>query len=160
VTACLLVSAVFFHGWSFSTALGNADRDIEQLERQIFEKVNQERRALGLEALQLNDRLNHAAQLHSRDMAERQYVGHTNPDGYSFVDRVRLAGVRNAHEMAENVGRHRTKSDPAARMVRMWMDSPGHRSNIVNPRFRYTGLGVARTADGTLYFTQLFADRL
>jgi len=132
---------------------------LDVLEQRTFESVNRERTAQGLPALQIDNHLNRAARRHSQDMAERRFMSHTNPDGYGFVERARLAGVRRVREMAENLGMHRGNSDPIANVVQNLMNSPGHRKNLLNRRFKYTGIGVVRAADGTLYFTQLFADR-
>jgi uncharacterized protein YkwD len=129
------------------------------LEQRALESVNRERVALGLRALQMDAHLTQAARQHSQDMAERRFMNHINPDGYSFVDRARLAGIRRTGRIAENLAMHRGTTDPVTDIVRGWMNSPHHRENILNRRFKYTGLGVARAADGTLYFTQLFADR-
>jgi uncharacterized protein YkwD len=142
-----------------STNLQSGDVPTDVLEQSTFERVNQERVEQGLAPLRKHDHLTQAARQHSRDMAERDYMGHTNPDGYKPADRARLAGVRRARHIAENLGKHRAHTDPVVAIVRNWMNSPGHRENILNPRFKYTGIGVVRAADGTVYFTQLFADR-
>lgn len=166
--SCTLVRTVLLGAWLMllSQAAGLAaaclqSRDVpsDVLEQSTFERVNQERVSRRLPPLQKNDHLTRAAREHSRDMAERDYLGHTNPDGYKPADRARLAGVRRARHIAENLGKHRAHTDPVAAIVQGWMNSPAHRENILNPRFRVTGLGVVRATDGTIYFTQLFADR-
>ncbi len=134
--------------------------EVQQLEQKTFVAVNRIRHDHGLVTLSLDEALNDAARRHTQDMAERHYMNHVNPDGYSIADRARLAGIRRTRRIAENLGRHRAASDdPVADIVNAWMKSPDHRKNILNPRFKHTGLGVVRTLDGTLYFTQLFADR-
>lgn len=157
--ASLLLSAICAPVIRSQPQSGSAGQEIEQIEQQVFEQVNRQRQALGLDALQRHDRLDQAARAHSQDMAERRYVGHINPDGYRLIDRVRLAGVRNVRELAENVGSLPQGRELVAQMVRLWMNSSAHRSNIVNPRFKHTGVGVARAADGVFYFTQVFTDR-
>ncbi|MCS6805806.1 MAG: CAP domain-containing protein [Acidobacteriota bacterium] len=159
LAAGLLLSAVCVSIVSSRPGSDSTGQDIEQIEQQVFEQVNRQRQALGLHPLQRHDRLDEAARAHSQDMAERRYVSHINPDGYRLIERLRLAGVRSAREIAENVGSLPPGRDLVERMVQLWMNSSGHRSNIVNPRFKYTGIGVARAADGVFYFTQVFTDR-
>jgi uncharacterized protein YkwD len=142
-----------------SPRTGSQDASIEVLERSTFDRVNRERMARGLPPFRLDDHLTGAARRHSQDMADRRFMDHINPDGYSFVDRARLAGARHARQIAENLGMQRGNADPVMEIVRGWINSPHHRRNMLNPRFRCTGIGVARAADGTIYFTQLFADR-
>jgi uncharacterized protein YkwD len=68
---------------------------------------------------------------------------------------VRGAGL-GFREVAENIASNRNVDDPVRTAVEAWMDSSGHRANILNPRVAETGLGVAVDGDGTLFFTQLF----
>jgi len=168
LVGCTLVRTVLLGAWLMllsqpaglaSARLQSRDVPSDVLEQSTFERVNQQRVSHRLPPLQKNDHLMRAAREHSRDMAERDYMSHTNPDGYKLVDRARLAGVRRARHIAENLGQHRAHTDPVAAIVQGWMNSPAHRENILNSRFRVTGLGVVRATDGTIYFTQLFADR-
>lgn len=129
------------------------------LAHRVLEAVNQERRRCGLRPLRWSAPLARAAQAHSQDMAERQFLGHVNPDGYTPADRVRLAGARHFRWIAENVGVHWSGPHPARSVVQGWMASPPHRANILNPRFRYTGIGVSVSSKGAFYFTEVFVDR-
>ncbi len=129
--------------------------EIDALERQAFEGVNRERAARGLPALAWNERLAAIARAHSRDMARRDYFDHVSPDGLHPRDRVKGAGL-DYREIAENIASNRNVDRPARTAVEGWMDSPGHRANILNPRVAETGMGVAADEDGSLYFTQLF----
>jgi len=107
--------------------------------------LNVRRDAHGLRPLKLNRRLSRAARRHARDMARRDYFSHDTLGGGSFVDRIRRAGyLRGARRWAvgENLawGTH-YRSAPRA-ITEMWMASPGHRANILNPSFREIGIGL------------------
>jgi uncharacterized protein YkwD len=61
--------------------------------------------------------------------------------------------------LAENIALNQGYDDPAEFAVEGWMNSPKHRSNILYPRFNRSAIGIARAADGTVYFTQVFISR-
>jgi uncharacterized protein YkwD len=119
---------------------------------------------------------------HSRDMAARAFFSHTNPEGQDATARGKLAGftcrkqiTRNTfHEgLGENLfqdnlytriritGNERsydwnTFEDIAAHSVKGWMNSPGHRRNILDKNYGQTGIGIAVSDDDKVYITQLF----
>jgi uncharacterized protein YkwD len=99
--------------------------------------------------LKLDKRLSKAARSHAGDMARRNYFSHDTLGGGSFVDRIRRAGyLRGARRWAlgENLAwGTRSHSTPRV-MARMWMNSPGHRANILSASFREIGIGVAYDA--------------
>jgi uncharacterized protein YkwD len=108
--------------------------------------LNRERTHFGLRRLKLNKRLSRAARRHARDMAKRNYFSHDTLGGGSFVDRIRHEGyLKGAHSwvVGENLAwGSRGHSRPRV-IMNMWMNSPGHRANILNPSFREIGIGVA-----------------
>src|SRR4051794_25686588 len=108
--------------------------------------VNQERTARGLKPLKLNRRLSKAAAGHARDMVARNYFSHDSLGGGDFVDRIRKAGYMAprafptlGEDLAWGSG---TLGTPRA-IVQSWMESPGHRANILTRQFREAGMGVA-----------------
>jgi uncharacterized protein YkwD len=121
--------------------------------REIFRatlcELNRERAHHGLRSLKVNKRLSRAARRHARDMARRNYFSHDTLGGGSFVDRIRAEGyLKGAHSwvVGENLGwGSRGFSRPRV-IMRMWMNSPGHRANILNAAFREIGIGVAYDA--------------
>jgi uncharacterized protein YkwD len=123
------------------------------LERAVLEAVNEARRSEGLEALRSDEALARIARDHSCAMARQGFFDHTSPDGDTMGDRIRKAGKRYA-SVAENIaqieGRH-----PVRRAVAGWLESPGHRTNIMTPAFTHSGVGACRTARA-VYVTQLF----
>lgn len=108
--------------------------------------LNAHRERHGLRALKLDKRLGKAARRHAGDMDRRNYFSHTSLGGASFLDRIRSAGyLRGARSwsVGENIA-WGSRGHSAPRVVgQMWMNSPGHRANILNPSFREIGIGVA-----------------
>jgi uncharacterized protein YkwD len=121
------------------------------LESQIISLTNKQRVAAGCKALATNKKLVYAARAHSKDMAKYDYFGHTGRDGSSFVTRASRAGYSGAS--AENIawGYRGAKT-----VVTVWMNSAGHRQNILTCSHKAVGVGVAKKADGTPYYTQMF----
>jgi uncharacterized protein YkwD len=108
--------------------------------------VNQERTSRGLAPLKLNRRLSNAAAGHARDMVALNYFSHDSLDGKDFVYRIRKAGYmapRSFPTLGEDLAwGSGTLGTPGA-IVQSWMASPGHRANILSPKFREAGIGVA-----------------
>jgi uncharacterized protein YkwD len=98
--------------------------------------------------LQVDDRLTAAAQGHSSDMARRNYFSHTSPEGGTFDQRIRAAGY--SKPGAENIAQGQRT---AAKVMEAWMESSGHRQNILN--CNYKNIGVGLDTDG-FYWTQNF----
>lgn len=121
-----------------------ADADLRAL---ALDQVNQSRAEHDLPALTLEDALNEAARVHARDMAEQDYFAHRAPDGATAMDRYLDAGGDRAKMVAENIGRCAgCGTEPTAEHVRSfhkdWMNSPGHRENILHPGVRRFGYAL------------------
>ncbi|WP_143101742.1 CAP domain-containing protein [Amycolatopsis marina] len=114
----------------------------------VVELVNYVRQRAGCDSLRTDGRLTAAAQGHSDDMSARGYFSHTSPEGTSFADRARAAG--HPSPGAENIARGLSEPED---VMRMWMESPGHRQNILNCELETIGVGV--TTRGW-YWTQVF----
>jgi uncharacterized protein YkwD len=106
------------------------------LGKQVVDLVNAERADAGCPALTVDDRLVAAAEAHAVDMVARQYFDHTSPDGSTPSSRSAAAGYPGP--VAENIA---TGYSTAAAVVEGWMDSPGHRANILDCDQRVTGVG-------------------
>ena len=124
-------------------------------ENRAFDFVNQERIANGLPALIPHADLANVARAHSRDMAWRNYFAHVNPDGDGPFDRLAAAGIT-YRAAGENLA-FNNHPNPARVAVNGWMNSPGHRENILFEAFTHAGMGVAYDGNGGYYFTQVFA---
>ncbi|MBR3941838.1 MAG: CAP domain-containing protein [Clostridia bacterium] len=123
--------------------------------KQVLDLVNAERTKHGLGKLTLDTKLNVVALAHSEDMAKNKYFSHTNLKGQSPFDRIKAAGVsyRNA---AENIAVGQKSPE---QVVKSWMNSEGHRKNILNGAFKKMGLGYVKAQGGYgTYWTQVFTD--
>ncbi|GGM15441.1 CAP domain-containing protein [Dactylosporangium sucinum] len=126
--------------------------DPATLETQVVTLTNNYRTAHGCGALRIDTRLVAAARAHSTDMVSKNFFSHTGSDGSSFVQREVRAGYTKGAS-AENIAwGYRTPQD----VVNAWINSPGHRANILNCSSVAVGVGVAYKADGTPYWTQDF----
>ncbi|GGT33285.1 sigma-70 family RNA polymerase sigma factor [Streptomyces chromofuscus] len=121
---------------------------------QVVALVNQERAAAGCGPLKEDAQLNQAAQGHSQDMAARDFFDHTNPDGADPGQRTTAAGY-NWSTYGENIARG--QQTPEA-VMDSWMNSPGHRANILNCSFEDIGVGVHEGSGGP-WWTQNFGAR-
>jgi len=123
-------------------------------EAQMVELINAERANAGVGALIVQARLVHAAQLHSADMACRNYFSHTGLDGSSSGERITRAGYVWTI-FGENIAAGYT--DPQW-IVKDWMKSPSHKSNIINARFTEIGTGYAYHVNSyhAIYWTVVF----
>lgn len=131
--------------------------DLEALEAATVAAVDAVREREGLGPLVPDPRAVEAARAHSRDMARGRFLAHDSPTRGSFVTRLNAAAV--AHlKAAENVGKILRETDPVRAAVDGWMDSPGHRANILTPAYDRTGVGIAVDDEGAYYFTQIFIE--
>jgi len=105
-------------------------------ERDVVRLVNVERANQGLAPLQIDARLTAAAQGHARDMARNDFVSHTGSNGSRFHERIEGQGYSGA-PLAENVAAG--YSSPAS-VVAGWMESAGHRANILNAALGHVGV--------------------
>jgi uncharacterized protein YkwD len=119
-------------------------------EARVLALVNAERAAAGCRPLTAEPALARLAGAHSADMAERGYFSHTTPDGKSPWDRAEEAGVDGMG--GENIA---MGQQDAEAVMSAWMNSEGHRANILNCDFRTLGVG-AHFASGGPWWTQNF----
>lgn len=145
VTSALMVSV-------FAAPGSAATYGSTTTEWQVVNLVNQHRVAAGCPALNVDVKLNSAARGHSLDMANRGYFDHNTPDGRTPWQRMSAAGYPGGGS-AENIAAGQTT---AAQVVQAWMDSPGHRANILNCALRAVGTGIAIGGPYGVYWTQDF----
>lgn len=163
---------------------GQPAADTADIENRIHARINRERRAHGLKVLKWDPALSRIARSHSRDMAARGYLRHTTPEGLGPVDRCRRGGyapgafpegggtfrlgcAENLFQASRLKSRryvngvlsetvYYSRAELAAIAVKGWMESPGHRANILTADWTRQGIGAAAASDGTLFVTQLF----
>ncbi|USX52707.1 CAP domain-containing protein [Lentzea sp. HUAS12] len=128
------------------------------VQEDVIALTNAERAKVNCPALKSNAALNTAAQRHSADMAAKNFMGHTGSDGSNLVTRIERAGYTRWTRAAENVA---AGQQNAAAVVRSWMNSSGHRANILNCALRDIGVGHAYRQGTTYghYWTQDFGTR-
>jgi uncharacterized protein YkwD len=160
---------------------GQPEIRISSLEHRIHDLINRERTAAKLKPLQFDERLVRIARSHSEDMARRRFFSHVNPDGQDPTARgeragyvcKKVAGRYTTEGLAENIfqgnlySRIRisanqksydwnTSEELANQTVRGWMNSPGHRRNILEKNYTHEGIGIGISNDNKVYVTQLF----
>jgi uncharacterized protein YkwD len=125
-----------------------------EMETQVRQQINKIRQQQGLAELRDNQKLAAVARQYSRRMAEQNFFSHTSPSGDNAGDRVGSAGIF-YFMLGENLFTCTNIAQPVPAAIQGWMNSPGHRENILRPEYRETGIGVWRRGS-TYYFTQLF----
>ena len=126
-----------------------------EFEIKVLELVNVERTKMGLSSLVWDSKLADVARSHSRDMAERNFFSHTNPDGKSPFDRLKSFGISYSRA-AENIAAGQGSPED---VVKSWMNSAGHRENILNASFSKLGVGYHKSDSGYKhYWTQCFTN--
>lgn len=121
-----------------------------QFESQVVQLTNQFRSQYGLRPLSWNSQLGTAAQNHTLDMARMRRMSHSGSDGSQVGTRVQRVRYP-FRQVGENVA-HNQRTAQA--VLSSWMQSPGHRKNILNPNFTEIGVGYYNG-----YWTQVFGSR-
>ena len=128
---------VFFDDWGY----------------EVLNLVNEERAKYNVAPLKWDDSLAALAESHCEDMIDRNFFAHNTPDGQTPFDRMKAAGISYS-SAGENIAAG--QSSPQ-NVMDSWMNSPGHRKNILNPDFEYIGVGLARGGSYGIYWAQEFA---
>jgi uncharacterized protein YkwD len=128
-----------------NTSLMPSAHDTAAVGGSIVCLINAIRAQHGLSPLVANRALNTSAMGHSRDMLANDYFGHNSLSGHTPAQRMMHQGApcRNGCVLGENIAWVTGVDSTPLAVVQAWMASPGHRSNILDPDFRYEGLGVA-----------------
>ncbi|HKY05877.1 MAG TPA: CAP domain-containing protein, partial [Blastocatellia bacterium] len=134
---------------------GRTLREIERLEFDCFHEVNLQREAHGLKPLRYSEELLEVARFYSRRMAEENFFSHKDPDGRTVRQRVTDAGIT-WRVVGENLAYSNGYINPVAVSVKGWMESPGHRKNILDPAYSEAAIGAWISSNGTVYFTEIF----
>ena len=126
--------------------------ELREMERRTYELVNNYRQSRGLKPLIWNNIISERALKHSERMASnRLQFSHAG-----FDNRVKQIATRmNVRNSSENIAVNWGYDDPAQKFVEGWIQSPGHLENIVRD-YDFTGIGIAKSTDGSYYATQIF----
>lgn len=152
--------------------------DKEEVEKLVHQKINEERKQKDLPKLDYSVKLEDIAYKHSKDMAKNNYFAHTSPSGQTMSERYEQANYICSidtgsviQQGAENIAQtwyqepissrngtvlHESEEEVAEGLVTQWMNSPGHRKNILKPYWNNEGIGIYVTEDGKVFATQNF----
>jgi len=138
LAACALVAFA-----TLGAGSANAARPLHlsRAERTLLTAINSARAAAGVPPLRASVSLSSAAAWQSQVLAQAGYIDHTSPDGSTLLDRLTRARWHGT-TAGEDLAVAPTPSDAVA----MWMQSPGHRENLLRPSFHTVGVGLARGA--------------
>lgn len=133
--------------WYVNDAFGNPFKTHTSAEAQVATELlslhNQARAQAGLQPLALDGQAERAAKAHAEDMRARNFFDHITPEGWDPGARLRMTGASGYSGFGENII---IGSQTAQAMHDAWMNSPGHRANILSPQFTHVGFGIASSA--------------
>lgn len=143
--------------WYVGDAFGNPFKahtaSEAALTAQVLALLNQQRAAVGAGPLLADAQAERAAKVHVEDMAGRAYFAHSSPEGWTPDDRLRMTGASGYTLVGENIA---VGQRSAQAVMDAWTNSPGHRANMLDPRFTHVGIGVD---ESTLHWAQVFLRR-
>lgn len=145
---------------SFET--GGTSASSDEVEARVHERINAIRADEGLSRLDHDDEIASIARTYSHDMGEREYFSHVSPEGERPGDRFGGLYPSECRAVGENLALVGTAGagsadEVAERIVDGWMNSEGHRENVLTARWDSQGIGVY-VVDGRVYATQNFCD--
>lgn len=120
-------------------------------EKRAFDLLNADRASHGLKALKFNSQLTRLGEKYAQDMINRNFFSHYNPEGQSPFDRMKAAGIS-----YNTAGENLAINSNVAAAQKAFMNSSGHRANILNTSYTEVGIGVRYDAKGSAYVVQEF----
>jgi uncharacterized protein YkwD len=133
------------------TAQQGGNGAYKEMATEILKYVNEHRKEIGLKQLRMNGMVTAAAEKHTRNMATKKVeFGH---DGFNERMEQLSRQLKPAYSFAENVSEG---AETAKEAVEQWLQSPEHKKNIEGKDYNLTGIGIQKSADGKLYFTEIF----
>lgn len=130
------------------------NNNLSKMEREVVRLVNIEREKAGLQPFTISNELSNVARVKSKDMANNRYFSHTSPTYGSPFEMMKSFGIK-YNTAGENIAKGYLS---AQSVVNGWMNSSGHRANILNGSFNKIGVGAYTTSDNTTYWTQMFTN--
>lgn len=126
--------------------------ETKNIEQQVLQLVNQERSKAGLKALSMNWELQRTARVKACDMSQKGYFDHNSPTYGSPFDMMRAFGV-SYRTAGENIA---AGQKTPAEVMQSWMNSQGHRENILKSDFSHLGVGYCEGGSMSPYWVQMF----
>ena len=139
---------------SNSSSGSNVSSDLSNDEREVFNLINTQRTNNGLPALKINNEVQRVARIKAQDMVDNNYFSHTSPTFGSPFDMLKSFKV-SYNSAGENIAGNSSNSGA----VNAWMNSSGHKANILNSSFNYTGIGVVSSPKYGKIFVQMFISK-
>ena len=136
---------------SGETASKTNTSELTQEELEVFNLINAKRTANGLTSLKIDDEVQNIARIKAKDMVNNNYFSHTSPTYGSPFDMMKSFGI-SYKTAGENIAGNSTNTGA----VEAWMNSSGHRANILNSSFNYTGIGVVSSPKYGKIYVQMF----
>lgn len=126
--------------------------NVKNVEEEVLSLVNQERSKIGLKPLEMDWELSRVARMKSQDMAQKNYFSHTSPTYGSPFDMMKQFGI-NFRTAGENIA---SGQQTPKEVMESWMNSQGHRENILKPDYTHLGVGYYRGGSYGHMWTQMF----
>ena len=145
ITAVLAAAAITSGALLGAASPADAASSTVELRNAVVKLTNSARATKGCKPLKQNSRLTNAAQGHANDMAAKNYFSHTSANGRSWDQRIKKAGWKKPG--GENIA---YGFDAAGAVVNAWLNSPGHKRNIMDCQFKYIGIGFNADGDYTV----------
>ena len=129
----------------------NTTTSLSSDEQEVFNLINQQRQQNGLSALSINSEAQNVARIKAKDMVDKNYFSHTSPTYGSPFDMLKSFKI-SYNTAGENIAGNSSNSGA----VNAWMNSSGHRANILNSSFNQTGIGVVSSPKYGKIYVQMF----
>jgi len=136
---------------SGSTSGNTSNSTLSNDEQEVFNLINKQRTQNGLPALIIDDEVQNVARIKAKDMVDNNYFSHTSPTYGSPFDMLKSFGV-SYKSAGENIAGNSTNSGA----VNAWMNSAGHKANILSNSYNYTGIGVVSSPKYGKMYVQMF----
>jgi uncharacterized protein YkwD len=131
------------------------NKALQEIEERVYAAVNQLRNSENKPELRKDERLVLEARRHAENMSLRRFFAHEDPSRGDLARRLDDSKI-GWQRCAENIYQGKRIEDPAGDAVRSWLNSAGHKKNMLDSNLTETGVGVAVRKDGTLFIVQEF----
>ncbi|MBR6505120.1 MAG: SH3 domain-containing protein [Clostridia bacterium] len=139
---------------SSNTGGNTSNSTLSKDEQEVFDLINKQRTQNGLPALKIDDEVQNVARIKAQDMVNNNYFSHTSPTYGSPFDMLKSFGV-SYKSAGENIAGNSSNSGA----VNAWMNSSGHKANILSNNYNYTGIGVVSSPKYGKMYVQMFIGR-
>lgn len=138
-------------GTSSGSSSSSSDSTLSSDEKEVFDLINKQRTNNGIAALKMDSEALNVARIKAQDMVNNNYFSHNSPTYGSPFDMLRSFKVT-YKTAGENIAGNSSNSGA----VNAWMNSSGHKANILNSSFNYTGIGVVQSSKYGKIYVQIF----